>query len=53
MENEESKIYKCPECGLSYVDKEMAVKCEEWCKKHKTCNVEIIKHSVEHKKHDN
>ena len=51
MENKASKIYKCPECGLSYTDKEMAEKCEKWCGEHKTCNIEIIKHSVEHKKH--
>jgi len=40
------KIYKCPECGIEYYEKEWAEKCETWCKEHKTCNVEIIKHAV-------
>ncbi len=23
-----------------------AQKCEEWCKKHKSCNINLIKHAV-------
>lgn len=41
--------YKCPECGLEYYEKEWAEKCEAWCKEHKTCNTEIIKHAVKSK----
>lgn len=49
MEHKELKTYKCSECGLSYTDKDLAKKCEEWCRKYHTCNVEIMKHSVEQK----
>ncbi len=44
-------IYQCKECGLHYKNKELAEKCEAWCKEHKTCNVEIMKHSEENKVH--
>lgn len=36
---------QCPECGLKYQKKEWADKCEAWCKKHKSCNLDIIKHA--------
>lgn len=42
---EERKLYRCPECKLWYKDEEWAEKCEAWCKKHHTCNVEIITHA--------
>jgi|SRR3989338_2828781 len=45
-------LYQCQECGFHYKDKEMAEKCEAWCKKHKTCNVEITKQSEENKNDD-
>ncbi len=41
-----TKLYTCPECGLSYKDKDMAKKCEAWCKKYNSCNLEITKYSV-------
>jgi len=40
------RLFVCPECGLSYPDVEWAKKCATWCKEHKSCNLEIIKHSV-------
>ena len=43
-------LYQCKDCGLHYKNKETAEKCEAWCKEHKTCNVEIMKQSEEHKK---
>lgn len=44
--NEEGDIlYQCEECGLTYVEKSWAEKCEAWCKKTKSCNLEIIKHA--------
>jgi hypothetical protein len=46
MEMRKGKLYECKECGMKYNDKELARKCETWCKKHKSCNLEIIKHSV-------
>ncbi|MEM0476568.1 MAG: hypothetical protein QW367_02940 [Candidatus Aenigmatarchaeota archaeon] len=38
--------YQCEECRLFYKSEEFAKKCEEWCKKHRSCNLEIIKHAV-------
>ena len=43
---EKEKLYQCPECGFWYKEKEWAEKCETWCKEHKTCNLEIIKHAI-------
>ena len=40
------KLYQCEECGLKYSDKEWAEKCEAWCKKYKSCNLEIIDHAI-------
>lgn len=39
-------LYKCEECGFEYKEKEWAEKCQDWCKKHKSCNLELIKHSI-------
>jgi len=43
----DKKVYQCPECGLHYEDGKTANKCEAWCSKYKSCNLEIIKDSVE------
>jgi len=40
------KIYSCSICGLKYKEKKWAKGCKEWCKKYKSCNLEIIKHSI-------
>ncbi len=37
--------YQCKECLLWYADKSWAEKCEQWCKKNKSCNLEITKHA--------
>ncbi len=41
-----TKLYACPECGMSYAEPEWAKKCSAWCKEHKSCNLEIIKYAV-------
>ena len=38
--------YECRECGLLYGEKEWARKCEEWCSRHKSCNIDIMKHAI-------
>ena len=38
--------YECNECGLTYKDKNTAKKCQEWCKKYKSCNLNITKHAT-------
>lgn len=39
------KLFQCPECGLRYAEKEIAEKCEAWCKEHHSCNLDIIKYA--------
>lgn len=48
--NQKSEYYKCPECGLEYKEKSWAEKCETWCKKHKSCNLEITKYAFKNLK---
>ena len=38
--------YVCEECNLAYKDKVTAKKCEDFCRKYKSCNIEITKHAV-------
>lgn len=34
---------------MAYVDKKKACECEDYCKKHKACNLEIIKYAFKSK----
>jgi len=38
--------YQCKECLLWYKEEKYAQACENWCLKHKSCNVEITKRRV-------
>jgi len=49
-ENLKDYSYQCPECGLHYYDEKMAKKCQNWCGQNKSCNLEIIAHSIENQK---
>ncbi|BFI73797.1 hypothetical protein YN1_7840 [Nanoarchaeota archaeon] len=40
------EYWGCEECHNVYESKELAEKCEEWCKEHKSCNLEIVKQSI-------
>lgn len=40
------KSYFCEECHMIYNDHKIADECESWCKKHKSCNLEIIKSAL-------
>ena len=42
----DKELHQCEECGLKYIDKKWAEKCEAWCKKYKSCNLEIIDHAI-------
>jgi len=46
VQKEGKALYQCEECGFKYEDKEWAKKCEVWCREHKSCNLEIIKHGM-------
>lgn len=49
MTKQNKITYKCKECRMIYKNKSLAEKCEAWCKKYKSCNINIIKHSVKMK----
>lgn len=36
-------LYECQGCNMWYKEKKLAEKCEQWCKTHQSCNLEIIK----------
>lgn len=38
--------YTCQECGFVYKTSELAKKCQDWCRKHHSCSLEITKHAV-------
>jgi len=40
------KYYICKECNFVYKEKILAQKCEEYCKKHHSCNLEITEHAT-------
>ena len=42
----EKSLFECMKCGWLYNNLDMAKKCEEYCKKHKSCNLKIIKHAI-------
>lgn len=48
-DDEKLTRYQCEECGFSYENKELAEKCEAWCKEHKSCNLEITSYAIENK----
>ncbi len=39
-------LYQCEECKFLYLKKELAFKCEVWCRENKSCNLEITKLAV-------
>ncbi len=38
--------FKCEECSMLYASEKIAKKCENFCRKNKSCNIEIIKHAI-------
>ena len=38
--------YVCEECKLKYKEKILARKCENWCRKHKSCNLKITQYAI-------
>ena len=43
---DEKTLYQCEECELRYKEREIAEKCQAWCKAHKSCNLDIIKYAI-------
>lgn len=46
IQNQDKGLHQCEECGLKYEGKEIAEKCQAWCKEHKNCNLDLIAHAV-------
>ena len=46
MVKQVGKLWVCEACGFKYKTKDLASKCEAWCTKNKSCNLEITKHAV-------
>jgi len=40
------RFYECKECNFKYKEKKLAQQCKKWCKKYKSCNIEITKHAM-------
>ncbi|MBI2550097.1 hypothetical protein HYV83_02850 [Candidatus Woesearchaeota archaeon] len=39
-------FFVCGECGFAYGTENLAHECEDWCRKHHSCSLEITKHAV-------
>jgi len=37
---------KCSICGFFYKEKQLAQKCEDFCKANRSCSLEVTKHAV-------
>lgn len=38
--------FKCSACGFFYKEKELAQRCEDFCRAHKSCSLEITRNAV-------
>lgn len=41
------RFYQCEICKFNYNYKKWAKKCQDWCEKHNSCNIEITKYAVQ------
>ncbi len=41
-----TKTWTCKICKFKYRTKALAQKCQTWCEKYKSCNLEITKHAI-------
>lgn len=47
VEETEEGLYRCEECGFRYREREVAERCEEYCRTRGVCSEEITAESVE------
>ena len=45
----DNNYHQCEECGMHYEDEGIAKKCQQWCEQTKSCSMECVIQSVEHK----
>ncbi len=41
-----NRFYMCEACGFGYKDMQTAKKCENFCKDHNSCSMEITRHAA-------
>ena len=46
IKKNEETLYICETSGFAYKQKEWAEKCQQWCKEHQSCNLEITQHGA-------
>lgn len=46
----QNETYQRPVCGFHYRNEKTAKECEAWCRKHKSCNIEITARALENEK---
>lgn len=46
VEREGVEEYVCEACGYRYYKREIAERCEAWCFKNHSCNLEIIEQGM-------
>ena len=46
IEKSKKKYFQCEICGFIYKEKKWAQKCENFCKKNKSCSLNITKHAI-------
>jgi len=46
IDYEGKTYYQCEICLMYYESEKFAKECEDFCKKFKSCNVNLIKHAV-------
>jgi hypothetical protein len=46
IKKKDKEYFACELCNMVYLDKKLAEKCEDFCKKYKSCNLDIVKKAV-------
>jgi len=46
IEHKGKKYFQCEICKMYYAKKELAQKCEDFCRENNACNMEIISQAV-------
>lgn len=49
VKKDEESLHQCEACGFHYREAEWAERCEQWCREHNSCNLEITAHAEENK----
>ena len=42
----DNAVFVCERCGWMYKNNEIAEDCQDWCEKHKSCNLDFQKYAI-------